>query len=295
MDQHLPFDPITSDLVDDDDYDDSSDEEYNQRHFGIYQALPVDGEPDWSLSEPDTAEEYLRRVRYEAERCPKVVRVEPSPAVSGGAGSSGGRCVLLPEPEAIPDAPDWAKPNRSWVQQFVSDFQQLRQQVQQAYEQQVYPTDNVPHLNDVEAWDRICFGRATDSDLQLPALPIDDSAEMTQLSHNICSKIMALEQPDVISLFLRHTHQLEELCPSSLPLRRAQWLFALAARLEKPCHSEVAAGFRAVLRHCCKLRSMVDAASDPLLPKLNVLIVMAGAYFAQDEQLCCIVDSSELL
>lgn len=58
----------------------------------------------------------------------------------------------------------------------------------------MYPTDNVPHLNDVEAWDRICFGRATDSDLQLPALPIDDSAEMTQLSHNICSKIMALEQ-----------------------------------------------------------------------------------------------------
>jgi hypothetical protein len=30
---------------------DSSDEEYNQRNFGIYQALPVDGEPDWSLSE----------------------------------------------------------------------------------------------------------------------------------------------------------------------------------------------------------------------------------------------------
>lgn len=36
------------------DYNDdlsSSDEEYNQRNFGIYQALPVDGEPDWSLSE----------------------------------------------------------------------------------------------------------------------------------------------------------------------------------------------------------------------------------------------------
>lgn len=105
----------------------------------------------------------------------------------------------------------------------------------------------------------------------------------------------ALPQPDVISLFLRHTHQLEELCPSSLPLRRAQWLFALAARLEKPCHPEVAAAFRAVLRHCCKLRSMVSAESDPVLPKLNVLIVMAGAYFAQDEKLCCIVDSSELL
>jgi hypothetical protein len=30
---------------------DSSDEEYNQRNFGIYPALPVEGEPDWSLSE----------------------------------------------------------------------------------------------------------------------------------------------------------------------------------------------------------------------------------------------------
>jgi hypothetical protein len=27
----------------------SSDEEYNHKNFGIFQALPVDGEPDWSL------------------------------------------------------------------------------------------------------------------------------------------------------------------------------------------------------------------------------------------------------
>jgi hypothetical protein len=26
-----------------------SDEDYNLRNFGIYQALPVEGEPDWSL------------------------------------------------------------------------------------------------------------------------------------------------------------------------------------------------------------------------------------------------------
>jgi hypothetical protein len=49
-------------------------------------------------------------------------------------------------------------------------------------------------MNDGEAWDRVCFGRATDSDLQLPPLLADDSADMTQLSPNICSKIMGLEQ-----------------------------------------------------------------------------------------------------
>lgn len=202
----------------------------------------------------------------------QVVRVEPAPEQQQPRSSPG--FVLLPEPEAIPDAPDWAKPNRSWVQQFVADFQQLRLQVQQAYEQQgasrradramareklqtacwhtlscavsavcrpvlaictgngvvplehpiavsvfpphwlkcspisihtpswcgwvllpaVYPTDRVPHMNDVEAWDRVCFGRPADDDLQLPAPLTDDSAEMTQLSPNICSKIMALEQ-----------------------------------------------------------------------------------------------------
>lgn len=58
----------------------------------------------------------------------------------------------------------------------------------------VYNTDRVPHMNDVEAWDRVCFGRGAESDLQLPPLLADDSAEMTQLSPNICSKIMALEQ-----------------------------------------------------------------------------------------------------
>lgn len=101
-------------------------------------------------------------------------------------------------------------------------------------------------------------------------------------------------QPDVIALFLRHAQQLEDTCPDSLPLRRAQWLFALAARLEKPCYPEVGAAFRGLLRHCCRLRAGVVGASDPLLPKLNVFIVMAGCYFGQDEHLCSIVDACDL-
>lgn len=64
---------------------------------------------------------------------PQVVRVEPDPDTQASSSSAG---LLLPEPEAIADGPEWAKPNRSWVQQFVTEFQQLRLQVQQAYEQQ---------------------------------------------------------------------------------------------------------------------------------------------------------------
>ncbi|WIA29016.1 hypothetical protein OEZ86_011533 [Tetradesmus obliquus] len=273
----------------------SSDEEYNHKNFGIFQALPVEGDPDWSLDEPDSAEEYLRRVRYEASRCPRVVRAElPAAAAAAGghAAARSGRQVL-PDVAPIADAPDWAKPNRSWVLQFVADFQALRQQLQEACLAGGYPVVQVPHVNDAEAWDRACFGHAAQAEAR--GVPAAAGAEMTQLTPGICSKIMALEQPEVISLFLRHSQQLEEHCPDSLPLLRAQWLFALAARLEKPCHPQVAAALRAVLRHCCKLRGVVSQAGDPLLPKLNVLIVMAGAYFAQDEELCTFVDSVDLI
>jgi hypothetical protein len=34
---------------DDDNAGSSDDEAFNQRNFGIFQALPVEGEPDWSL------------------------------------------------------------------------------------------------------------------------------------------------------------------------------------------------------------------------------------------------------
>lgn len=46
----------------------SSDEEQTLRDFGIHQALPVDDlEPNWDLQEPDSVEEYLRRVRCVVE------------------------------------------------------------------------------------------------------------------------------------------------------------------------------------------------------------------------------------
>lgn len=63
----------------------------------------------------------------------QVVRVEPSS--SNAAANNDKEVRPLPTPEAIPDAPDWAKPNCSWVQHFVADFQQLRVQVYEAYDQ----------------------------------------------------------------------------------------------------------------------------------------------------------------
>eukprot|EP00882_Tetradesmus_deserticola_P021303 GHRQ01023064.1.p1 GENE.GHRQ01023064.1~~GHRQ01023064.1.p1 ORF type:complete len:233 (+),score=110.12 GHRQ01023064.1:228-926(+) len=172
----------------------SSDEEYNHKNFGIFQALPVDGEPDWALDEPDSAEEYLRRVRYEAARCPRVVRAEVPEAAAAGVAHVSARSArhVLPDVAPIADAPDWAKPNKSWVVKFVEDFQQLRMQLHQACVQEGYPVAQVPHVNDLEAWERACFGQSAQAEARHVSAAA--GAEMTQLTPGICSKIMALEQ-----------------------------------------------------------------------------------------------------
>ena len=48
-----------------DEEEDSSDcSSVDRREFGIYACLPVEpGEPDWEQDDPQSVEEYLRRVR----------------------------------------------------------------------------------------------------------------------------------------------------------------------------------------------------------------------------------------
>lgn len=53
--------------MEDDTEHEPDEKELDLRMYGIHQALPVeDGDPDFGDGPPETAEEYLRRVRYEA-------------------------------------------------------------------------------------------------------------------------------------------------------------------------------------------------------------------------------------
>lgn len=42
---------------------DEEEETFDRQAYGLYQQLPVKGLPDYSTGLPQTAEEYLRRVR----------------------------------------------------------------------------------------------------------------------------------------------------------------------------------------------------------------------------------------
>ncbi len=41
------------------------------------------------------------------------------------------------------------------------------------------------------------------------------------------------------------------------------------------------ASLRALLRHCAQLRAKLTDPDDPLLPNLNILIAISGAFFGQ--------------
>jgi len=58
------------------------------QQFGIYRALPVHGEPDFSSGPPDSAEEYLRRVR-----CTEILLCFVQVRLSQGAIEVAGQCT----------------------------------------------------------------------------------------------------------------------------------------------------------------------------------------------------------
>lgn len=68
--------------------------------------------------------------------------------------------------------------------------------------------------------------------------------------------------------------------------RRAEWIFALLARLEKPIHRDDAAVLFDLLKKLTRCRSEINLSMDKSqdrchLAQLNVLIVLVGVYFEQ--------------
>ncbi len=115
---------------------------------------------------------------------------------------------------------------------------------------------------------------------------------MERLPVPLLSKVVCMEQLTVGALLERRVARLQ--ASEALGELEAQWLFALAAALEKPVHSGVVAALRALVRRVLALRAGLGSRGDPQLARLNTLAVVAGAYFGQDERLVRVVADLEL-
>ncbi|XP_020890923.1 gem-associated protein 2-like [Arabidopsis lyrata subsp. lyrata] len=85
-------------------------------------AFAVDGEPDFDSGPPEDGLEYLRRVRWEAKRIPKVKVAK----VNGSKYREKEQSVYMPQISEIPKCPEHLLPVKEWEESLLSDFSHIR-------------------------------------------------------------------------------------------------------------------------------------------------------------------------
>ena len=136
----------------------------------------------------------------------------------------------------------------------------------------------LPHSRDKKEWERLCFGPLGDHEAS-SEMAIEGSAEQEP-------KLITLLSMDQVCVVSVLSWMVEGLDGSKITEKRARWIFSLSALLEKPIHAETAAMFRGLFRKCSVMRAdLISGPEDPLLPLLNMLVIISGGYFGQDESL----------
>ena len=162
-----------------DDEDDSESDD-DAAAFGAAQCLPVGSSADTlsydraspaAAAEPTTAEEYLRRVRYEAAQLPDITVATREQIQAGGRSprqqhgsaavsltrirTSDGRALTAMLPPSMPTVPPSVRASQTWEVAFLADFSELRLQAAEARAKglgEEVSGGGVPPSDDGNAW-----------------------------------------------------------------------------------------------------------------------------------------------
>lgn len=266
--------------------------------------LPVEGEDAVDVraivermqrgEPPADVQEYLWRVRIEAEGIPDVVVADVDPRRFDSQQTA--NMPSIPELAAVDER---LQPSVEWKRELLADFAELRQLIvrweaigppkTEVLRGGELPTvvarTNVPRMSDEDGWGVFFFGKASASDSQEGS----DGSENAGRRDGTAPHLRLLLQFDQVltrRLLEYHAGWLDSV--ESLSRARAVWVYALLARLDKPVHAEVAATIRQLLRRCWQLRNELgaqwgdgDSARELRLKTLNVLITVTGEFFEQ--------------
>eukprot|EP00210_Caulerpa_lentillifera_P001393 g1340.t1 len=248
--------------------------------FGARPALPVsDGEPDWETGSPKTAEEYLKRVRWEAAQCSQTTLAELDVSVFEEKRTE----YATPQFKAVAETPLYCQATTAWIKQTLKDFHQLRTHL-----------ESLDKLGEELAIGNVVSNEAPD----LIEIQLEPEALETGPTVDF---IGSLEQVKTYQLLRAHIS--EFLKTDEISDQRCFWLYALLSRIHLPLHDTTAALMRSLFIHCSNLRSRYAADqisnedlldSDSTLPRLNLLLAISGVYFGQDEKLSGIIDIDNL-
>jgi survival of motor neuron protein-interacting protein 1 len=214
---------------------------------------------------PDSADEFLARVRLEAAGLPQVTRA----AAIDPRAYDARRTPYMPRLAPVAPAPPGMEPSADCRQGFLASFAETRQYVARWLARgSLERAPALPGPRQDGEWHHFCFGAADAGGASgggsPPALRI----------------MLHLDAVATAALLKRHVVWLKS---RQLSSARAAWLFALLARLDEPIEASTAALLRRLLRRCSSLRAQLADPHDPRLPLLNLVIVIIAEHFCQGE------------
>lgn len=277
-----------------------------------------------------TAEQYLAWVKYQADRLPDYTSIALS-GVKAPINSKYQQSRTLPDIQAIDPCPSAEfEPTIEWESSLLYSFSELRSTLEK-YSTNVKSRERlvtVPQLKDARSWMLFCLGEVMDEALNEeddPDHSNHEELEEVDDGYEVDDEIDPDDNPDVVpvhestgsvwsgplnvtpttSLLLQFDQVMTQrllgyhinwLSSRSLDNPRAQWIYALLARIEKPIHRDLECEIRQLYRRCCRLRvelwnSTQSNTNVEEIAQVNTLIVITGIYFGQGEHERAIVSS----
>jgi len=238
--------------------------------------VDYDGGEDMDQSIPPTSgNEYLRRVRLEAQDCPRVVvaNMDTSSFLTQ-------QTVKCSEPGGLLQVPMAYRAPLQWQKMQVSEFAVVRQKLTQfkalvSQKKIKVPSPKLPDAKDADTWCRLCFGKLK--------LKSGDSSDKEQDNSDLGTPPMMhivaqMSQLQITNVLEYHTNWLEA---TGFSTQQGRWFYALLANLQKPLDPEVCSWLRRLSRLCSNIRASLDNENDPMLKELNLLICLVSRYFDQ--------------
>ncbi|KAM7257926.1 hypothetical protein ACFE04_013667 [Oxalis oulophora] len=253
------------------DYDSDDDD----HHYDSIQrpALYVEGEPNFESGPPEDGLEYLRRVRWEAARVPKVkvAKIDKSRLKNE-------QSVYMPQIPEIAKCPEHLLPLKQWEDQFLADFSSLRlalvplcdsgneQSISILHEENSscpIPENILEKFQNLRTDDTHSnppfnsFEQSSTSNPEknkaLNSLENQSSNNDTCPDYPLLSEIVKMTPVTRVSMLRKRINSLETV--SILSKSDSVWLFSLCAAVDTPLDADTSASIRSLLRKCASLRA----------------------------------------
>ncbi|KAH9727776.1 spliceosome protein-like protein [Citrus sinensis] len=269
-------------------------------------AFLVEGEPNFDSGPPEDGLEYLRRVRWEAARIPKV-----KVAKSKGQKLIKEQTVYMPQIPDIAPCPESLLPLKQWEDQFLADFSKLRlvlsglDNMSAPSAGKLQPTLTVQNknhshhscediiidkFNDLNIFefssDQPLDGFSLKSSIDQPATSniTDDQSSPSPRNPKSSSRddsgdyptlsaILRMDSVARVSTLRKRINSVE--ASGNLSRNDCLWLFALCAAVDTPLDADTGAALRSLLRKCAGLRAGKSELDDEVV-MINILATISG-------------------